>query len=385
VPFAAAISEHPLPTHAVGEVVGQVLERLGDRPDAALLFATGPFAGAMEDLAAVVRATLQPGALIAATTSAAIGGAQEVEASAAISLFAFVGAPGVGRRPTAVGLPATRPAEGWIGAIGPQLVDGATVVLLADPFSFPVDELLAEIGRSMPDVLVVGGLASAASGPGGNRLVADDRVVSDGAVALVLAPGTVVATSVVSQGCEPVGEPLVVTRAAGTLIEEIAGVPALDRLMAQAEEASPADRSRMARGLQLGIVVDERKAEFDRGDFLIRPVLGADRARKAVAVGAEVEVGTTVQFHVRDAEAADADLRDLLADAPGTAALVFSCHGRGSRLFGGGDHDAAIVHQHVEGGAVAGMACAGEIGPVGGRHQLHAMAASVLLLEDASG
>ena len=37
MPFAAALSEHPLPTHAIGEAVGQVLERLGEEPDALIL------------------------------------------------------------------------------------------------------------------------------------------------------------------------------------------------------------------------------------------------------------------------------------------------------------------------------------------------------------
>jgi small ligand-binding sensory domain FIST len=179
-----------------------------------------------------------------------------------------------------------------------------------------------------------------------------------------------------------VGEPLVVTKATGNLIEEIAGMAALDRLMAQADAATPEDRTRMARGLHLGLVIDERKAEFDRGDFLIRAVLGADHARKAVAVGAEVEVGSTVQFQVRDAASADEDLRDLLADAGGEAALVFTCIGRGTALFPYPHHDAGVFSQHLDGGPVAGMFCAGEIGPVGGQHFVHAMSASALLFDD---
>ena len=85
---AAAISEHPLATQAVGEVVGQVLERLEARPDLALVFATGPFAGAFEDIASTVRAILRPGALVGATATSLVGGGQEIEGRAAVSLFA---------------------------------------------------------------------------------------------------------------------------------------------------------------------------------------------------------------------------------------------------------------------------------------------------------
>ncbi len=386
MPFAAAMSQHPLATHAVGEVVGEVLDRLGDEPDAVVVFVTGPFAGAMEDIAAAIRATLRPGSLIGASAASVLAGDREVEGGAAISLFAMRFGP---RRrfatepvTQAIRFGAEREPDGWrISASAGASVDGATLVLLADPFSFPVDVFVDDLVGRTPGLTVVGGLASSATGPGGNRLVADQGVFTDGAVGLLLPPGVGV-TPVVSQGCRPVGEPLVVTKATGNLIEEIAGQRALDRLLAQADAASPEDRSRMAKGLHLGLVIDERKVDYDRCDFLIRSVLGADHARRAVAVGADVDVGATVQFQVRDAASADEDLRDLLADAPGDAALLFTCTGRGTALFPYPHHDAGVLSQHLDGGPVAGMFCAGEIGPLAGRHFVHAMSASALLFDD---
>ena len=386
MPFAAALSQHPLATHAVGEVVGQVLDQIGDRPDAAIVFVTAPFAGAMEDIAAAIRATLAPGALIGSTASSVLAGDREVEHGAAISLFAMRFGPrrrfGGSPLASAVAFDAQRQSDGWqITATGEGAPDGSTVVLLADPFSFPVDSFVSDVVGRSAGLTVAGGLASAATGAGGNRLVADGIVRDRGAVGLLLPPG-IRTVPVVSQGCRPVGEPLVVTRATGNIIEEIAGQPALDRLMAQADAATPEDRTAMARSLHLGLVIDERKAEFERGDFLIRPVLGADKSRRAVAVGTEVEVGTTVQFQVRDAESADEDLRDLLAAEGGDAALVFTCTGRGTALFGEPHHDATVTRQHLDGGPVAGMFCAGEIGAIGGQHFVHAMTASVLLFDD---
>ncbi|HWJ97238.1 MAG TPA: FIST N-terminal domain-containing protein [Acidimicrobiales bacterium] len=380
------MSQHPLATHAVGEVVGEVLDRLGDEPDAAAVFVTSPFAGAMEDIAATVRTLLRPASLIGATAASVLAGEREVEGEAAVSLFAMRFGP---RRrfhsppvTEAVRIRAEREDDGWrVEASGSAAFAGSTLVLLADPFSFPVETFIEDLGTRRPGLTVVGGLASSSTGPGGNRLVADGRVFSDGAVGLLL-PAGVGVTPVVSQGCRPVGEPLVVTKASGNLLEEIAGQPALDRLMAQADAATTEDRNRMARGLHVGLVVDERKAEFDRGDFLIRSVLGADHARKAVAVGAEVEVGATVQFQVRDADSADEDLRDLLAGTRGDAALLFTCTGRGTALFGTPHHDARIVSQHVDGGPVAGMFCAGEVGPLGDRTFVHVLSATALLFDD---
>jgi small ligand-binding sensory domain FIST len=273
-------------------------------------------------------------------------------------------------------VPATS-GDGWSVWGLPVLEPGSTLVLLPDPFTFPADRVLDGIAEQAPDVTVVGGLASAARGPGGNRLVLDGAVHHGGAVGVVLPRG--VATSVVvSQGCRPIGEPMVVTRATGTLVEELASEPALPRLLRLLEGLDPADRNLAARGLHIGRVVDERKDVYERGDFLIRNVLGALKEREAVAVGDEVEVGSIVQFQVRDAASADEDLRALLAGRQADGALVFTCNGRGSHLFGRPDHDAELVST-VTDGATAGMFCAGELGPVGGRAWLHGFTASVLL------
>jgi small ligand-binding sensory domain FIST len=155
--------------------------------------------------------------------------------------------------------------------------------------------------------------------------------------------------------------------------------PALARLLEMVEELSPADRALAARGLHCGIAIDESKPDYERGDFLIRAVLGADRDIGAVAVGDEVPVGATVQFQVRDAASADEDLHELLAGRRAGGALVFTCNGRGVHLFGTPHHDASTVSTLLDTAAVAGMFCAGEIGPVGGRNHLHGFTASVAL------
>ncbi len=383
--YAAAVSEHPLATHAVGEVVGQVIDELGEEPDLAVLFVTGPFAGATDDVAGAVRCLLRPKALTGATAVSVLAGDREIEERAAIALFAadWSTNPRGGRDGArGVRFEAERQGEGWrITGTDDVAVNGATLILLADPFSFPVDGFLDQLHQRAPGLTVVGGMASAAAGPGGNRLVTDELVTDHGAVGVFLPPGMPV-HAVVSQGCRPVGEPLVVTQSAANLIGEIAGRPALDRVMATAEAASPEDRTLMARGLHIGLVIDEAKESFVQGDFLIRNVLGADRETKAVAVGAEVEVGSTVQFQVRDADSAGEDLRATLATTDGRAALVFTCNGRGTHLFGEADHDARLVHDHLGSGAIAGMFCAGEIGPVGGRAFVHGFTASLLIFDE---
>ena len=98
-----------------------------------------------------------------------------------------------------------------------------------------------------------------------------------------------------------------------------------------------------------------------------------------MVVGDEIAVGQTVQFHVRDAAAADEDLRELLSGIDASAVLLFTCNGRGQHLFGVPDHDAGVVEQLLGPLPVAGAFCAGEIGPIGGRNSLHGFTASLAL------
>ncbi len=382
--FAAGLSEHPDAAEATGEVVGRVLEGLDGRrePDLAVLFVTPPHVAALEEITRTVRTSLAPGALLGCAAVSVVGGPREVEAGPAVSLWAGFTGP---VEPFHLGVAATPDGPAFTGWPTPLPDDTQALLLLADPFSFPADALLERVAEERPDLPVVGGLASAARAPGGNRLVIDDRVVNAGAVGAFLGPGVRVST-VVSQGCRPVGAPYVVTRAERNVVYELAGRPALERLQEVAATLSEEERRLMSELVQLGRVVDERKAEFGRGDFLVRTVVGADPDAGALAVGDLVDVGSTTQFQVRDAQSADEDLREMVGGRAADAALLFTCNGRGSHLFDVPDHDAGVVFESLAGAPLAGMFCAGEIGPIGGRNFLHGFTASVVLISapDAS-
>jgi small ligand-binding sensory domain FIST len=373
--FACGLSEHPIPTQAVGEAVGQALEALSDeRPDFVMLFASPHHVGAFEDIAASVRALLDPTLLLGCSAVAVIGGPREVEDRPALSVFAA-------RLPatllTPIRLEVVPTPDGHTIVGWPDDPEG-TLLLLADPFTFPADAFLERVNEDLPGIKVIGGLASAATHPGGNRLVVDADISATGAVGALLDGGVEVQT-LVSQGCRPVGKPYVVTKAERNFIFELGGKPALARLQETAAAASDEERDLMRHGLQIGCVVDEQRLEFSRGDFLVRGVVGADQRSGAIAVGEVVPVGRTVQFQVRDAGSADEDLRDLLTEAKADAALLFTCNGRGQRLFGEADHDASTVERMLGPLPLAGCFCAGELGPVGSRNFLHGFTASLAL------
>jgi len=390
--YAAALSEHPDLAEATGEVVGRVLEGLdaaGAPPDLAFLFVTPPHREGLALAARTVQAALHPHALVGCAAESIVGGAREVEQTPGVSLWAGYSGPVTPFHVTATPTPDGVTLRGW-----PEIPPGCPgVVVLADPFTFPTELLLGRMADDHPGLPLIGGMAMAAAAAGQNRLLVGGEVVSAGAVGAVLGP-TVAVRTVVSQGCRPVGNPFVVTRAEGDVVFELAGRPALERLGDIASALPEDERMMLYRGVHLGRVIDEHKADFGRGDFLIRAVMGGDQESGAIQVGDRLEVGATTQFQVRDADAADEDLRQLIAglrdpDAgaeEAQAALLFTCNGRGSRLFGPDrpDHDATVITDGLGGAPVAGMFCAGEIGPVGGRNFLHGFTASVLLLSPAS-
>jgi small ligand-binding sensory domain FIST len=316
-----------------------------------------------------------------------VGTAVEVEGSAAVSVWAGRFGPVSPVRMTALRTP-----DGWMFPglpSGPMPFAPTALLLLADPYSFPPEEFLAVLAESHPGLPVIGGMASGARGYGGSRLALDGSLVVDGAVGALLGPGAGVDT-LVSQGCRPIGSPFVVTEGDGQFIRQLAGKPALARLDEVAASLSPDDISLINRsGLHLGRVINEHQATFERGDFLVRTVMGGDRETGAIAVNDELQVGTTVQFHVRDADSADEDLRDLVGQraAIGRAdgALLFTCNGRGQHLFGTPHHDAGVLADLLGPVPTAGMFSAGELGPVGGRNFVHGFTASVALFSDRTG
>jgi small ligand-binding sensory domain FIST len=194
---------------------------------------------------------------------------------------------------------------------------------------------------------------------------------------------------VVSQGCRPIGEPYVVTKAEQNVIHELGGVPALDRLQTLFESLGGDERRIAQRALHLGIVIDEHRDRFERGDFLVRNLIGADRGSGSVAIGDQVQEGQTVQFHLRDAQSASEDLNLLLAadrsihQAP-LGALLFCCCGRGRGLFGRPHHDITAVREREGDVPIAGFFAQGEIGPVGGGNFLHGYTASLALFSEPS-
>lgn len=370
------------PGAAASRAVEEARAALGDQPPSlAVLFASDHFLGAAETLVASVAEQTGSLPLIGCVAEAVAGGAREVESEPAVALW--LGA-GLGPVETFAMEFVRTPSGGAYGGYRFTREAAGAHLMICDPFSFPADGLLAHLNEHVPGAVVMGGMASGGLRTRQARLFLDGRVLPRGAVGAHLPRAQV--HSLVAQGCRPVGNPYIITRADRNVIHELGGRPPLVRLRELAAALPGRDQGLLAQGVHVGVVIDEYRAEPSQGDFLIRGVLGADPESGAMALGDEIEAGQTVQFHVRDAHSADEDLRHALerefAALGGrrpAGALLFTCNLRGSRLFSEPDHDAGLIAEMLGEIPMAGFFCAGELGPVGGQNFLHTFTASIAL------
>lgn len=374
---------------ALREAVAEAIANLGhDSADLGVIFVSAAYGSTIRP-ALELATDFVPATHVAGTTAEGVlAGGHEYENRPAVAVW-------LARLPAATIVPLALEYRqgadgglfaGWPESLAGDWPRGAAVLLLADPFSFPVDAFVKRMEEEHPRVPIVGGMASGGNEPGSNTLMAGRQTFDGGAVGFVIGDGVRV-RPVVSQGCRPIGRPFVITKARDNMIIELGGRPALARLRELYGDLDDGDRDLVRSSLHIGRAASEYRDTFRRGDFLVRNVVGADPDSEVIAVGDLVRTGQTLQFHVRDAKSADEDLRELLsnhADRPRPAgALVFTCNGRGSRLFAEPSHDAKCLQECLGPIPAAGFFAQGEIGPIGERTFLHGYTASIALFEQA--
>jgi small ligand-binding sensory domain FIST len=422
-PFAtSAISGHFDTRTAATEIADKIFDDLGPggEPDLLLLFGSFHHRSAFDEAAALIHKTVSPRTMLGVTAEAVLGNDQELDGVAGMTAMALR-VPGVVLHPWRALPDDPMPMDDVakvrerIGLTEANAKDFRTAIMFADPFTTPITRLLPALNRAMAGrrqfagaepaaegesavelpflcpSRIIGGLASGASQPGLNVLVQNDRVISAGAIGVSVFAGSanIDVDFIVSQGCRPIGQTFVITKSKGNVILELGGRKAIEALQEMAQELSDSDKRLLSRGLLIGTVINEYKDRFGRGDFLIRSVMGMDQKVGGIAVGEMCRVGQTVQFHVRDAATAAEDLQLLLDGQamnpnPALAAMLFSCNGRGERLFGVPNHDVSIIRDRLGEVPIAGFFAAGELGPIGDRSFLHGHTASLAVVRTSS-
>ncbi len=369
---------------AAGEALDRAFAPLdGLVPNLAFVFISQAHVPQTDVIVTLLRSALPGAVLVGSSAESVIGEESEVETGPAISVW--LGAlQGAELSPFRVELTQTPDGQALVGF--PFISRNVTAgIIIADPHSFPTGHLISSLNGDHPGLPLIGGQPG---GSGPKALILNDSISGRGAVG-VLIGGDVKVDPLVSQGCRPIGEPYVITQAEGVVIRELGGKPPLQRLREAVAPMDPREPSKILGNLHIGLAIDESKTTLEPGDFLVRGLMHANLETGEIVVGDNVTVGQMVQFQLRDAAIAHDELITLLQrrlnSTEGKAAegaLMFTCNGRGTNLFDEKDHDVTAIRKTMSDIAVAGMSCAGEIGPVGGRNFLHGFTASIALFDE---
>jgi small ligand-binding sensory domain FIST len=360
---------------AAREAARQAMTASGlDRADLALVFATGGADTRPDSLLRAVRRVTGARTLVGASGVGVLTERSEVEQIPAVAVLAVGGDTGLLAQ--AALLAARERIDAEAGAelaeqVGAVVAEGGTLLILPDVNLDPRG-LLAGLAEALGPVPVAGGVAAGAA----PFELCNGEVAHGGLAALALSGRAPVIG--VGQGCQPIGEPYVVTRGEGNLVRAIAGRPALEVLKDAIRTVPDFQRRASQAGIFAGLAMDPAKSPLERGDFLVRNLAGVDRGSGAVAVAGDVRVGQTIQFQIRDAEAARADLEAMVARVRRALAgrrpafgLYTNCARRGRALFGVPDHDVTLIRARLGDWPLAGFFGNGEFAPVGPANFFH--------------
>ncbi|MEK0451858.1 MAG: hypothetical protein RL088_4126 [Verrucomicrobiota bacterium] len=368
----------------VTETARAALQEIGGRTSLGIVFCSPDYRENLEDFLEILQVHAHIPLLVGCSGAGLIGTGAEAERASGFSLL-LLHLPATQLHAavfTENSAPDWEDTDAWRDAAG--MPDASAWIMFADPAGLPIEPWLGAWNRAFPGVPCAGGLASGGREADGMFVYRNRELIEGGAIAVGLRGGVEIHT-LVSQGCRPIGTALPVTGAEHNLIQTMGSRPAY-QVLDEAYQALSDDERQKARGnLFAGLAMREDREDFARGDFLIRNILGADEGSGVVAIGAFPRVGQTVQFQLRDANAADEDLRHLSSQlvADGVtpfASVVFSCGGRGRSLFKTASHDAGVIAEYFSPHASAGFFCNGEIGPVGERTFVHGYTVSVMFL-----
>ena len=379
--WASALSTESHITAAVAELKRDLSRQLGSaRPDLVVAFATPHYEEVFPRLPELIADSFSATTFIGCTAEGVIGGGYELEGVPGLSLTAAL-LPGVDVKAfhlRADDLPdADSGPERWVETLGVSLDPTPHFIMLVNPGgdeAFDPRPLLMGLDFAYGPAAKIGGLASNLQG---NRLFLNDQIYTSGCVCLAL-QGDIVVDTLVAQGCRAIGKAMTITDCSGYFLSGLDGRSAVEALVEVYHGLAQEDQELLRRALHVGIATTELKEDLGPGDFLMRNVLQLDHEKGLIAVGDMLRAGQTVQFYLRDRDAADMDLAQLLeryqrerAPAEIDGAMLFTCNGRGEAFFGEPHHDSRQLMNALGEIPVGGFFCGGEIGQVGPATYLH--------------
>ena len=359
------------PRTAASEATGAALAMAGlSTATGALCFATPAYGAAYPMILRAVATEARTREVVGCSGAGVISGEHEVESGHGLAVLAFGGEEIHATRffvPTLRGR-AAGVASDIATAVRPSLGKSNLLILLADSYNFEAEATLEALGMELPNVAVTGGGASE-DGSIGETFVFCGDTVSSNAVSGMLLAGDFDLTLSSTIACALIPPAHRVTAARDNIVLELDGRPAYE-VFAEAAGPLAADLRRALTYVFVAIPVYEGVDTIERGQFIVRNIVGASEEHGVIAVAFQPKVGDTIGFVLRDAERSRQDLKATLEDlsakleSPPAFGLYFDCVSRGAGLYNIPGHDSAYIRRYLGAVPIAGFFTGFEIGAI---------------------
>jgi small ligand-binding sensory domain FIST len=354
------------PRSAAAEATAAALAQAGiSRATGALCFATPAYGAAYPMILRTVASEAHTREVAGCSSMGVIAGETETESGHALAVLVFGGAENEIHAtrffvPTLRGRAAGVASE-IAAAVRPKLDKSNLLILFADTYNFEAEATLEALGTELPGVTIAGGGASE-DGSIGETFVFCGDTISSNAVSGMLLSGEFELTLANSIACGPIGTAHRVTAARDNIVIELDGRPAYE-VFAEAAGPLATDLRRALTYIFVAIPVYENADTIERGQFVVRNIVGTSEEHGVIAVAFQPKVGDTVGFVLRDAERSREDLKATLDDlndrldnkTPPAFGLYFNCVSRGAGLYNIPGHDSAYIRRALGPIPIAGF------------------------------
>jgi small ligand-binding sensory domain FIST len=262
-------------------------------------------------------------------------------------------------------------------------------VLMPDSYNGQAQQLLRTLHNEAGYSPVVGAGSSESGIVGATFQMSGDKIASN-AVAGVHLSGSFTSLIDITQGCQPITQPLVITEADGNIIYEIDERPAFEVFASVLKGPFLDDLRRALMYVFVGLPADQQRNTVGAGEYLVRNIIGLDSSKGAIAIADHVQEGQSMIFTLRDGNRARDDLgqmlqrqRQRLNGKKPAFGFYFNCCARGASLYGIPGIDSAYIRQILGDFPLIGMFGGYELAPLGGANHLFAYTGVLALICEA--
>jgi small ligand-binding sensory domain FIST len=361
------------------------------RADFAIVFFTADHAAHPRELVASLIRTVGTDCVVGSSGAGVLTGGGEIEGSGGIAVLVLASDEIIGRPFIFEPLKGNETNLG--ASFGEFLAktqeQNSFMVLLPDTYNGNPQPLLESMARTAGFHPVVGAGSTENGTMGAAFQLCGDKLATNSVAGAYLSGGFNVHVDI-TQGCQPISDPMVITKAEGNLIYEINDRPAIEVFARLLKGPLAEDIRRALMVLFVGVPADRQENSVAAGKYLVRNIIGLDPEKGILGVAEEVSEGEAMIFAMRDGERAREDLGQMLQRQVATLGgkkpafgLYFNCCARGSSLYGFPGIDSAYIHQALGDFPLIGMFGGYELAPLGRANHLFAYTGVLALITEA--